>query len=461
MMSTRNRFRMAASALALAGVLSACAAGGNRVTKASDFRAKGVKVGLATRALAALNANDSATAVQYAEQAVAQTPRDAGFRALLGKAYFAAGRFASAEQAFKDALSLYPDQPQIMLKLALVQIAQGKNADALEFLEFARPALDSADYGLAIALAGKPQNAIDSLRSAASQRGADARVRQNLALAYALAGDWVNARVVAAADVSPDKLDARIQEWMQFAGGATKPATQIAALTGVTPAPFDPGAPVALALVKPEAATAVAAAQPAPVPAPLAEVPAPQPEVSYAPPPPPPVAPAVVATVSTPAEVASQVGSITVNLPAPRPADPAPAIAAAAPQEFPFVEVKKRQPKAKVVKASAPAARAAFQRAVARPAGKARVVVQLGAYGSSERVLGAWNAAARKYRALANYAPMSARFAGPKGIVYRLSVRGFADTAEAGRVCASVKRAGGSCFVRTIAGDRPMQLASR
>src|SRR5689334_24530765 len=44
-------------------------------------------------------------------------------------AYFAAGRFASAETAFKDALTINPAQPQVILKLALVQIAQGKNGD--------------------------------------------------------------------------------------------------------------------------------------------------------------------------------------------------------------------------------------------------------------------------------------------------------------------------------------------
>ena len=42
------------------------------------------------------------TAIDLAERAVAKTPDDAGFRALLGNAYFAGGRFASAEAAYKD-----------------------------------------------------------------------------------------------------------------------------------------------------------------------------------------------------------------------------------------------------------------------------------------------------------------------------------------------------------------------
>ena len=40
-------------------------------------------------------------AIDLAERAVAKTPSDAGFRALLGNAYFAGGRFRSAEVAYQ------------------------------------------------------------------------------------------------------------------------------------------------------------------------------------------------------------------------------------------------------------------------------------------------------------------------------------------------------------------------
>jgi cell division septation protein DedD len=56
---------------------------------------------------------------------------------------------------------------------------------------------------------------------------------------------------------------------------------------------------------------------------------------------------------------------------------------------------------------------------------------------------------------------MSARFNSPKGLVYRLSVRGFSNAEEAKDLCVSLKRAGGSCFVRTVAGDVPVRIASR
>ena len=68
-----------------------------------------------------------------------------------------------------------------------------------------------------MALAGRTDDALAVLEAAAARHGADARVRQNLALAYALSGDWTNARTVAAQDVPADQLDARIQQWMQLA----------------------------------------------------------------------------------------------------------------------------------------------------------------------------------------------------------------------------------------------------
>ena len=273
------RYASAISLVALASAIASCASPQNHVSSGFGGPAKG-EVGLATRAQAALNSSDYATAISFAERAVEKTPDDAGFRALLGNAYFGGGRFASAEAAFKDSLSIYSNQPQVVLKLALVEIAQGKNDQAANFLTAASNVLDPADYGLAMALAGRPADAIAVLNSAARQTGADARVRQNLALAYAFSGDWAQARTVAAQDVPADKLDARIHQWMQMA----KPvhaSDQVAALTGITPAASDPGQPVRLALHQTD--TRLAAVVPPAAPAPKVAV-------AAVPPAPPPVA---------------------------------------------------------------------------------------------------------------------------------------------------------------------------
>src|SRR5881397_1634666 len=162
------RFSSAASLIVLGSLITGCAAHEARMGEITHFGGKAdVDTGLAVRALAALNSNNVPLAITLAERAVAKTPNDAGFRALLGNAYFAGGRFQSAEAAYKDALTLYSNQPQVVLKLALVEIALGKSGEALSFLEAAKDVLDPADYGLAVALAGHPREAIAGLETAA------------------------------------------------------------------------------------------------------------------------------------------------------------------------------------------------------------------------------------------------------------------------------------------------------
>jgi hypothetical protein len=116
----------------------------------------------------------------------------------------------------------------------------------------------------------------------------------------------------------------------------------------------------------------------------------------------------------------------------------------------------------RVAPASAAAHRApAPVRTAAIRRGSSPTVVQLGAYGSPDRVLAAWNGQARKYSALKSYLPMSARFSSPKGTFYRLSVQGFDSLGEANALCTRLKQEGASCFVRNAAGDAPVQYASR
>jgi Flp pilus assembly protein TadD len=433
-------FGSAFTALGLIGALAGCAtpnAAGSRSASIDN-----ANIGVATRAQAALEKGDYAAATEFAERAVEGTPRDASFRALLGNAYFAAGRFASAEAAYKDSLALAPNQPQLVLKLALVSIAQGKHGEALAHLDSARHVLDPSDYGLALALAGQPDSAVSILDHAARQPGADSRVRQNLALALALQGDWTAAKVVAAQDVPAEQLDGRIQQWMTFSQ-PKKASDQVAALTGVTPAAADPGQPTRLALLPQETRMAEAATVPAQ--APVVEQ-----------------APAMV-------EQAAAVESMPAPAPAPEPlfaaADPLPVAPA------PIVEAPKPQAK-KAVKAKAKTAAAKpglsaksaklFHKAsfpkVAR--GNSKSVVQLGAYSSRSFVNVAWSNLAKKHAALRDFRPASARFDSAKGTVYRLSIQGFASDGDARDFCEALQHAGGQCFVRSIAGDAPVRLAA-
>ena len=440
------RTTSAVSLVILSSMIVGCAAPQARVGSATHFGGKAdMDVGLATRALAALNSHNVPMAIQFAERAVAKSPNDAGFRALLGNAYFAGGRFRSAETAYQDSLTLFSGQPQVALKLALVQIAQGKNRDAVAGLGASRQILDVSDYGLALALAGRPGQAIAALEPAARQKDADPVVRQNLALAHALAGHWDEARVIAGQDVPVAQLDTRIQQWMQLAKPA-RPSDQVASLVGVTPAAADAGQPIQLALHKDGTRMAQATASE-------------------------PAAPQVAQAAATPSQPAAPVVVAAASV------QPAPMVVAVAPAPPParatttlatFAASAVAEAKAVIASvmphSPAPAAKPAKPRKPVQTAqrrGNSSAVVQLGAYGSPDRVLGAWNGAAKKYGALKAYMPMSARFASPKGTFYRLSVRGFYSLGEANALCASVKRSGGSCFVRNFAGDKPVQYASR
>jgi Flp pilus assembly protein TadD len=496
-MSKPIRFGATVSAIAAASMLAACAA--PQVKTGFGGKSADVDVGVATRALAALNSNDIPLAIELGERAVTKDPQDAGFRALLGNAYFAAGRFLSAESAFKDSLTIYSNQPRVVLKLALVETALGKNAQAVSFLQAARDVLDPADYGLALALAGQPGEAVAVLDSAARGPGADARVRQNLALAHALAGEWVEARTIAAQDVPASQLDARIEQWMQLAGPA-KPGDRVAALIGVTPAAVDNGQPMRLALRQGD--TLLAQAAPASVPVAQAAPEPPARTVEAAPlPVPAPIAPKFVEAVAPAAPAPLLVPAIAA---APKPA-PQPVIAlapAAAPSATPgpaIVEAAITTPSvaaaptpslvsapvAMALVASVPQAPAAFVpfmpakaprapkvakprliSAVAAVAPRPRLrngdsVMQLGAYRSPAQVSQAWARLTQRYPALRAYFPLRARFDSPKGTFWRLSVQGFESERDAVLRCRTLKARGGQCFVRDFAGDAPVQIASR
>lgn len=463
-MNRPSRFGTSLSTLAIAAALSGCATG--QQNRESIFGAKvdHENIGVATRALAALNAQQYAKAVELAEQAVENSPEDAGFRALLGNAYFASGRFASAEAAYRDSLTLFPAQPELMLKLALVQIAQGSNGEALAVLEASRGLLDPSDYGLAVALAGQPEMAVAVLDEAARMPSADGRARQNLALAHALSGDWDMARTVAAQDVPPEQLDARIQQWMAMAT-PSRPSDQIAALTGVTPS-ADPGQPERLAL-KPSAPNEALAEA---APAVLAAQPQPQPQVAEIPAAPPPALPeplpaalevpneqvaeaarSLLEPASVPVESASAVERVEVDR---APADVSVAALAVAKgaAELPTRFDAKVDP-AKFASGKV--------RDSAKRTKRSNSVVQLGAYSSPERVSLAWERLMKRFPALASYTPMRARFDSSKGTVWRLSIKDFASQQEALDRCETLRARGGSCFVRRTAGDAPVQFASR
>lgn len=201
----------------------------------------------ATQAQAALAEGRVDRGIRLAEQAVQADPRNAAYRAMLGKAYLDAGRFGSAETSFSDAMALGDNSPRTALSLALSLTAQARYGEAAALLNDWEGQIATADLGLALALSGQPERGIHLMGNAI--RGGDntVKMRQNLAYAYAVAGRWREARLMAAQDVPADQVGARMAQWAEMASPDAY-QVRIARLLGVPAGVRDMGQPTALAL---------------------------------------------------------------------------------------------------------------------------------------------------------------------------------------------------------------------
>jgi len=508
----RTTFKLAASSAILAMTMagfstqtSAMRRLGNTVQANSPTDRQAAQ--LHEQAARALGEGRLPDAMGHVEQAVALSPRDVGYRMLLAEIYLKSGRFESARATFGDVLELDPANIRAGLNFALTLVALGRPQAAARQLDTISSRAPASDIGLAYALAGRTDRAVQILEDAARRPSVTPRIRQNLALAYAISGDWRRARAVAAQDLSAADLGPRLQQWAEFARPDSGPA-QIAGLLGVAPV-SDPGQPVRLALAPTADPSAVAFAEAVPQAAPevsqasfAAPAPAPAPEApvyvetAYAQAPvaaPQPVEAQPVEIASVEAEtvwVPTAQAYETVSEPAPAPA-PAPVqlAAAEAPQSAPLADVAEAieqvpeapapspvdqryaaaartlvQPQAPLIRAPVTAARTpppAFRRAqpvIAR--GDRPVVVQLGAFSNEGNAERAWVQAHRDY-ALGDYRPLTTTFQHGGRTLHRVAVAGFASTGDAQRLCASIKSRGGACFVRAQAGDAAVRWAAR
>lgn len=425
----------------------------------------------ADKARDALEAGKVSKAVSLAEAAVAASPRDAGFRALLGQAYLSDGRFSSASTALGDAMELGAKDSNTVIARTLAYIAQGKNSEAGDLLKRNFDVIPASDLGLALALSGDTNSAIYVLTEAARATDADARTRQNLALALALDGRWAQARIVAAQDLSLDKVEGRMAEWSKLAE-QPNPQLRVASLLG-TKAQDDAGMPVRLALgnfsgaemAAVDAPTELASADPAPVEA-------------YAPPPPAAAEPAValasaepaIRTVELPMPQRDENGVVPVTeLPQPKPAEVL--MADAKPyRAAPRVAGERAETIRPAQKQALELATKVLPKAMAfdakKPSGWA---VQLGAYDSLGIAKEKWGVLKKKSNLLASY-PASSHAATVNGRnFYRLTVNGLATRADASKLCSELKAKGQTCFVRQMGGEniqwasaaKPVRMASR
>ena len=408
--TSKSRFSVVGGAVLAVGLLAGCAAQGMTVRNNS-----------AEAARLALKSGKGDKAVTNAEAAVAASPRDAALRVLLGQSYFKAGRFQSAATTFDDAMKLGDNSARTALSLALAQIGAGQQQAALAVLDDWRGEIPASDLGLALALAGEPERGVAVLADALRNGENTPKVRQNLAFAYALAGRWKEARIMASQDVPANKLDDRLTEWASSVDPELY-QKRVATLLG-TPMRRDQGQPAMLALANNPAMEQLAAETTANPAAPVA------------------VAAAVKAPVAPPA----------AELPA---ANEAPAVAAVAP-------VPAVQPVEQVAAAPAPAATTQFvsepviQSFVVAPVRQARAavqkvtgthMVQLGSFSSPQGARRAWGIYTARNSSLSGYR-MAITPAVVRGKhVWRVAAAGLNGSGAANGLCSSVKKNGGACF---------------
>lgn len=393
--------KLAGSSLVLGATMAGCTSTGSGTRSASALEAGGAAK-YAGAVEKALQDDDAAKAVTGAEAAVAASPKDGKYRSLLGQAYLSAGRFASAEASFQDAITLGHVDARTVIGLAMVQIASGKGEDARALLGNHMEVIPAADYGLAVALAGDTEEGLRILSAEARQSDATPKVRQNLAYTLALAGRWRDSKLVASQDLSPADAAKRVGEWAVLArpGGELM---QVAHLMGVSPQ-ADPGMPVRLALGQAESPVQTVSAEAA--------------------------MPAAFTGVTQMAETQTVMAPVAAPVPA----------MVSAPVFVP---------------ASAPA-----MISVPVPASDKTVathtsgyVVQLGAFSSADGVNRAWRSISGRNRNVQGLTTLASRAQVKGKVFHRLALSGFDSRAEAEKVCASLKIKGSVCFVRNIGGE--------
>jgi Flp pilus assembly protein TadD len=166
---------------------------------------KGIAMAYA-RALRASGRYDQAAAV--AQRLAAKYPKDMQVLGAYGKALAEDGRLREAEQVLPEAHT--PEQPNwsILSAQGAVEDQLGDHDQAQSYYNAALKIAPNqpevlSNLGLSYALSRQLPLAEQTLRLAASQPGADGRVRQNLALVLSLEGKFDAAQTVAQQDLAP------------------------------------------------------------------------------------------------------------------------------------------------------------------------------------------------------------------------------------------------------------------
>ncbi|APO65903.1 Flp pilus assembly TadD-like protein [Rhizobium gallicum] len=185
-------------------------------------------------------AGRDAQALAVMQQVAISNPKDRNVLAAYGKAQAAAGQFQQALDTIGRAQT--PDRPDwklisaqgaILDQMGKPSDARARYRDALDIMPNEPSVL--SNLGMSYVLTGDLRTAETYLKQAASQPGADSRVRQNLALAVGLQGRFPEAEEIARRELAPQQADANVaylrsmlsqqNSWQKLAAKDSAPAS--------------------------------------------------------------------------------------------------------------------------------------------------------------------------------------------------------------------------------------------
>jgi Flp pilus assembly protein TadD len=149
------------------------------------------------------------------EQATIHNPKNTLLLGAYGRALADTGAYNQALEVLSRAHT--PDQPdwRILSAQGAVLDQMGRHEDARRYYASALKIIPDepsvlSNLGLSYALSKNLPKAEEILRQANAQKGAEQRVRQNLALVVGLQGRYAEAETIARGDLSPDEASMNV-----------------------------------------------------------------------------------------------------------------------------------------------------------------------------------------------------------------------------------------------------------
>ena len=256
---------------------------------------------------AVLAKGQPAAAAKAAAGVLEREPGSLAAAKLYAKAMLTTVRPKTVAPRLEPLLARHPDDVELINLLGVAHDLLGRHDDALKLyrhglrIDPASVALRT-NYGLSLALAGDTQGGIEVLQPLADGADSSARIRQNLAIAHALAGDMAAAERIGRIDLGQEAVETNLAYFQALKDG---------------PAPSPAAAPLASAITRPQQQLLTVAKSPQP-PTVARRSPQPQPSMTTAEPRPRPAsaAPQPAAAAPPALDVAAGAAGVALGRPA-------------------------------------------------------------------------------------------------------------------------------------------------